>query len=255
MVKCTIMGWRLILCLLLPFTGFAQDIGAWMGEAGHLRAAFKDQEALELYLKVLQYQPNQLDALCKASELYSILGKRQASKDKQHEFYLKGRQLAARALQVNANSADANFVMAMAMGRMAQMASGEERIKAVRDIRNYALKCIQLDPHNFKGYHLLAKWHYEVSNLNSLEKWLVKIAYGALPEASLEEAIRNYEISRQLNPGFLLNYLELAKAYHRKGDDKKAIALLRTMQQLPNTISDDPVIKKEGSALLKEWSR
>ena len=143
--------------------------------------------------------------------------------------------------------------MSLAMGRMAMISSGEEKIKAVKDVKAYAEKSIQLDPSNFKGYHVLAKWYYEVSDLNSVEKWLVKVTYEALPKASLDDAIRYYEKSRQLNPGFILNYLELAKSYHRKDNNKKAIEYLEAMQKLPNKIADDANIKKRGKKFMEEW--
>ena len=242
-----------LLLLILPFESKSQDPEAMLHEAQQLEAVYKQNEALKKYLEVLHYQPNNLSALCKASELYSTLGKRQPTKEKQKEYYNTAKTYAQKALQTNSNSAEANFVMAVAMGRMALTASGEEKIKAIKEIKSYAEKCVHIDPNNFKGYHVLGKWHYEVSDLNGLEKWLVKVAYGSLPKASLDESIRFYEKSKQLNPGFVLNYLELAKAYHRKDNNKQAIALLEAMMKLPDTTADDASIKAQGRQLLKEW--
>ncbi|HUP13130.1 MAG TPA: hypothetical protein VM187_12975, partial [Niastella sp.] len=213
----------------------------------------KEPEALQKYLDVVRAQPANLTALIKISELYSVLGKHQGSKDKQKEYYRNARGYAQKALQVNANSSDANVVMAIAMGRMALASSGEEKIKAVKDIKTYSEKCVQLDPNNFKGWHVLAKWHYEVSDLNSVEKWLVKVAYEALPKASLDEAIKFFEKSRSLNPSFLLNYLELAKCWHRKDNDKKAREFLEVMLKMPNKIGEDVSIKMKGKKLLEEY--
>jgi tetratricopeptide (TPR) repeat protein len=244
----------LVLCLLiLPFENNAQDINTLLKDAQQLETSFKEPEALQKYLAVLKSQPNNITALVKASELYSILGKHQATKDKQKEYYSNARVYAQKALQVNPNNSDANVSMALAMGRMALISSGDDKIKAIKDVKNYAEKSIQLDPNNYKGYHVLAKWHYEVSDLNSVEKWLVKVAYEALPKASLDDAIRYYEKSRQLNPSFILNYLELAKSYHRKGNDKKAVELLETMFKMPNKMAEDANIKAKGRKLLEEY--
>lgn len=239
--------------LILPFENNAQDINALLKDAQQLENAFKEPEALQKYLDVLRYQPNNLTALIKISELYSILGKHQGTKEKQKEYYRNARTYAQKALQVNASSSDANVAMALAMGRTALMSSGDEKIKAVKDIKTYSEKAVQLDPNNYKAYHVLARWHYEVSDLNSVEKWLVKVAYEALPKASLDDAIKYYEKSRQLNPSFLLNYLELAKSYHRKDNDKKARELLETMLKMPNKIADDANIKVKGKKLLEEY--
>jgi len=236
----------------LPATAIGQNIPRLLKEAQDFEAIFKEQEALQKYTEVLRYQPNHLVALCKTSELYNNLGRRQTAKDKQKQFYLSAKNYAQQALKVNPNHAEANFVMSIAMGRMALIASGDEKIKAVKDIRTYAERCVRIDPTNYKGYHVLARWYYEVSDLSSIERWLVKVAYGSLPKATLDEAIRYYEKSRSLNPTLVVNYLELAKAYNRKGQKQKAIELLKTMDRLPNSAADDPKIKKDGQEMLRK---
>ena len=245
--------WLLLFLIIVPFENKAQDINGLLKDAQQLEASFKEQEALQKYLDVLHTQPNNLTALVKVSEFYSLLGKKQPTKDKQKEYYRNAQTYAQKALQVNPNSSDANVVMALAMGRMALISSGDEKIKAIKDVKTYSEKSIQLDPNNYKGYHVLAKWHYEVSDLNAVEKWLVRVAYESLPKASLDDAIRYFEKSRQLNPSFLLNYYELAKAYHRKNNDKKAVELLEAMLKLPNKIAEDANIKVKGKQLLDDY--
>lgn len=253
MIKTGFVIWSILLFPFLPFESNAQDLNVILNEARQYEAAFKDKEALDKYLQVLRYQPTHLGALVKTSELYSKLGKRQPTKEKQKQFYTSAKTYAQKALQVNASSSDANFVMAVAIGRVSLISSAEEKIKGVKDIKSYAEKSIRLDPTSYKGYHVLGKWHFEVSNLSSLEKWLVKVAFGALPESSLEDAIRNYEKSKQLNPGFLLNYLELAKSYRRQGKTAAAIKQLEALLKLPDQMSDDATIRKEAQKLLKDY--
>lgn len=247
----------IISCILFAFsciaiTTLGQDVALLMKQAASLEKSFRDEEAMRKYLEVLRHDPDNIDALCKTSELYNVVGKRQTGKEQQRVYYKKGEHYARAALKINPNHAEANFAMAISMGRLALISSGDEKIKAVKEIRSYADKCIRLDAQNYKGYHVLGKWHYEVSDLNALERWLVKVSYGGLPQASLNEAIKNYEKSKQLNPGFLLNYLELAKAYKRNGEPGKARSLLQQMQKLPVQTSDDPKIKSLGRKMLSE---
>lgn len=249
--------------VLISFFGFiilaicttplsAQNVAILMQQGEALEKAFKDDEALVKYNEVVKLQPNNIDALCKASELHSIIGKRRPTKDEQKEYYKTGETLARKALAINPNHSEANFAMAISMGRLAMISSGKEKVVAVKEIKTYADRCIQADAKNYKGYHILAKWHYEVSDLNAFEKWIVKITFGALPPASLDDAIKNYETSKALQPSFLLNYLELAKAYNRKGETAKARVLLEQLQKLPPTASDDAKIKSLGKKLLDD---
>lgn len=243
----------LISLLIFCFSSsFAQDVALLMRQGEALEKAFKDDDALAKYNEVVKKDPNNIEALCKASAMYSIVGKRRPEKSEQKEYYKKGETYARRALAINPNHSEANFAMAISMGRLALISSGKEKVAAVKEIKVYADKCVQLDPKNFKGYHVLAKWHYEVSDLSAFEKWIVKITFGALPPASLEDAINYYEKSKALYPGFLLNYLELAKAYKRKGENAKAKVLLEQMVKLPPTASDDAKIKSLGRKMLDE---
>jgi len=250
MTKQLLISLLLFISAALPLS--AQNIALMMQQAESLEKSFRDEEALKKYIEVLRYDPNQIDALCKTSELYSIVGKRLPTKEQQKEYYRRGESYARKAIKINPNYSEANFAMAISMGRMALISSGKEKVMAVKEIKTYADRCIQIDPKNFKGYHVLGKWHYEVSDLNALEKWIVKITYGALPPSSLDDAIKNYEISMRLAPGFLLNYLELAKAYKRNGEKEKAKVLLQKLQKLPPAASDDPKIKSLGKKMLDD---
>lgn len=231
---------------------FAQDASALLKEAVRMEQSWKEEQALDKYKQVHSLDPHNVHVLCRLSELSNLIGRRQSSKDKQRVFYKSALDYARAAIKLDPTSSEANFVMSLAMGRLAQTGGGEQRINAVREIRQYAQRCVELDPKNYKGYHVLGKWHREVSNLNTLEKWLVKVTYGGLPPASLEDAIRYYEKSKGLNPSFLLNYLELAKVYQEKNQPSKSKELLAHMLKLPAVHADDNRIKNEGTKLLKE---
>lgn len=252
MIRIAIIRLFVLLAGSMSAPAIAQDAASLYKEAELFEKAFKDDEALKKYVEVLKFQPNDINAICKVSELYSLIGKRQPTKEKQKEYYHQGKDYALRALKINPNFSEANFAMAISMGRIAQMASGEEKIKAVKEIRTYADKCVKQDPTNYKGYHVLGKWYYEISDLSSVERWLVKMMYGSFPKATYEDAIRYYERSRQLNPAFLLNYLELAKVYKRKDDTAKSRALINQMLLLPLVSSDDAKIKTLGRKFLAE---
>jgi tetratricopeptide (TPR) repeat protein len=109
------------------------------------------------------------------------------------------------------------------------------------------------DPQNFKAWHILGRWHYELSNLNLLERAAVKVLYGGVPAASIKESIQAFEKARSIVPGLILNYLEMAKAYKQHDQRDKAIAYLKFMLSLPNQTEDDTAIKEMGKKLLKEW--
>lgn len=57
--------------------------------------------------------------------------------------------------------------------------------------------------------------------------------------------------SQKLKAGFILNYLELAKAYYKNNETSKSLEQLRILLALPITTQDDNRIKTEASLLIK----
>ena len=241
----------LLLLVCQTLLSEAQDVAYLVKEGEELEKSQKENEALQKYLEALKLAPNDITALINASELYSVFGNREKEKKSKLDYYTAAKTYAESALKVNAANADANYVMAMSLGRMAMISSGKEKVNFVRDIKKYADEAIKINPSHAYAIHILGKWHYEVSNLNMAEKAALKVIYGGLPASSMQMAITNYEKARSLDPWFVLNYLELAKAYKENGQSDKAIEALTKMQKLPPKTKDDPGYKAEGKKLLE----
>lgn len=242
-----LLGW----CLVQTVSLQAQDIDKLWKDASTAESNMQDDQAFHLYQQVLQNQPNHLGALCKCSELASKIGHRQSTKASQISYYQTARRYAEIGLKLNPASADANFAMSLAMGRMAMVSSGKQLVESVKMIKYYADKTVQLNPADFRGFHVLGKWYYEISNLGSLKRTAVKIFYGAFPDASFEDSRRCYQKSLQLNPSFNLNYLELAKVYVKLDQPAEALTLLQKLDTLNMKMEDDPRIREEGRQLRK----
>ncbi len=243
----------LFLWLILPAEIFAQDPAVLLKEAARLESDFKENEAFVKYTEVLRVQPGNLQALCQCSDLCCRIGNRQADKARKLDYFKAARTYAETAYRLNPYNSEVNIAMAFSMARVAIVAGGKEKITAANAIRQYAEKAIQYDPGNFKGYHILGKWHYEISGLNSMERTLAKWFCGGMPEASLGQSIQYFEKSRSLDPYFIPNYLELAKAYKREGQKSKAISMIDHMMSVPDRMYDDRRAKSEGRRLLAEW--
>ena len=82
------------------------------------------------------------------------------------------------------------------------------------------------------------------------DKAALKVLFGGMPKASLEDAIQYFEKARAADIFLMVDYLELAKAYVKFHQTDKAIEVLRKMMKLPPRTEDDPSYKAEGKALL-----
>lgn len=246
---------RLLTLLLIgiPCLLFSQDVSQLLKEAQQQESLLHENEAFLKYAQVIKLEPSNLVALCKCSELCSRLGARQTDKEKMRPYFVAAKNYASAALSVNTNSSEANCAMAFALGRISKVSSTKERVILARDVKYYVDKAIRLDPSNFRAYHILGRWNYDVSDLNVAERSFARVFYGKLPNASLDDAISDFEKSRSLYPGFILNYYELARSYHRMGEDKKAVAYLRTLLTMKDVIYDDTRVKVIARQLLTEW--
>ena len=241
-----------LILLLTPFMAPGQDVNLLLDQAARFENAFRENEALQKYAEALRLQPNNEKALCKCSELSCRIGARQDDKSKQLEYFNNAKMYATNALQLNPNSSESNLVMSFAMARIAMVSGGKEKMAAVTDVKKYAERAVQLDPQNYKAWHVLGRWQYEVSNLNGFERMIARWFYGSLPAASLKTAILYFEKSRSLMPAFILNYLELARSYRKTGERSKAIYFLKLMLPMPNQIADDARAKAEGKKMLQD---
>ena len=224
------MSKALLLILLAGNVIFlsAQPAAVLIKRADSLEAALNETAAYAEFRTVLRVDPRNYNALWKCSELCSRIGFRQPSKEKKADYYNAARIYAETAIKVNPGAADGYYVLSLAMGRRAQMESGRDRIKAVREIRINAEKAIQINPNHGRAWHVMGKWHYEISNLNRIEKAAVKIFYGGLPKSSFKESVAAYE---------------------------KAMVLLRALPPIPEKTEDDKRIKAEGKTLMEKWSK
>ena len=244
-----------ILFFVLATQLYGQDVNTTINQARSLESSMNDEAAVSKYKEALQLQPGNIYAICKVSELSTRIASRSdADQQKQHNYFGIAKTYAKSAIQLAPQNSESNFVMALVMGRDALSGSGKEKIEAVKKLKQYADLSIKYDPNNFKAWYVLGKWYYEVSALNYFERTAVKIFFGALPKAEITDAISCFEKSKSINPGFILNYLALAKAYKKQDEIATAKQNLSSMISLPDQTADDAKLKNEGRDLLRKWN-
>lgn len=233
---------------------FAQSFDNYYNEGLRLEAIPDEKNALIQFQMALKASPYNLKALYKCSELCARIGSRETKTSDRERYYHSALTLAKVAMKYYPKTDDANVAMSIAMGKIALTKSGKDKISYVKDIKFYADAAIKINPNNFKAWHIIGKWNYEVANLTFLEEAAVKLLFGGLPNASFTDAINAFEKAKSINPKFCLNYLELAKSYKKAGNTAAAISLLQQLITLPNSNEDDPIIKREAKSLIQSWN-
>ncbi len=242
-------------CLLLlgSYRLFSQQTELLLAEAVRLETSMQEKSALQKYKEVVSTQSSHLDALYKCSELCSRIGAREKNETKKQEYYDQAMSYAQKMLKFYPQSEHTYVAMAIAMGKQALSKSGKEKIQFVRDIKANAEKALQINNANYKAWHVMGKWNYEMTQLNFMERAIVKVFFGGLPDASLKSSILAYRQAEKLQSDFMLNDLELAKALYANDQKKEAIQRLRQLLKMSIRTEDDPVVQNEARSLLKKW--
>ncbi|MFN4007059.1 MAG: hypothetical protein ACK4HE_06065 [Chitinophagaceae bacterium] len=245
----------LIACaIMLTQMSYAQDVATLTREAITLEKQMKEMEALVKYKAIIASEPKNVNALVKAAELTAAIGTRFKKDSEKIPHFKEALQLAQDAAVADSTSADAWYVLAMASGKMTEVAENNKQTVAyVKDIYTYASKALAINPNHSKANYVMGKWHLSMVTLNFVKKAAVKALYGGLPKADINEAIRYMENCRKNDVYFITNYLDLAKAYEELNKPTKVIEILNLLVKMPLRTVNDAAIKEEGKQMLAKY--
>lgn len=229
---------------------YAQDVETLIKEAEKHERDLKETDALNKYKEILAVQPENVKALWKSAELTGRIANRLKEEKQKAAQFEVAKTYAFSALQANHKDADANAVIAATAMRFTSVTGAKERARYLRDMKNYADSALMINPNHARALYILGKWNFEMTEMNVADKAAVKVLFGGMPKASLDEAIINFEKARAADPFLAVDYLDLAKAYVKFHRTDKAIDVLNKMLKLPPRTEDDQALKAEGKILL-----
>ena len=230
----------------------AQDhvrLGVQATDQRDLRAALQHFEAA-LAVDSMDYEAN-----WRGSDALVDLGKQTPDSVRSPErdaMYAKAEVWARRAVATNANGADGHFALAQAIGRASLTLGKKERVKRAKEIRDEALKAIDLDPRHDGAYHVLGRWNAEIMRLSGIQRFFAKSFLGGevFNQASWPNAIQYMERAVSIRPDYIYHHLDLAEMYidqERWADARSQLDLVGT---LPVIDASDPHYKTEAQRLL-----
>lgn len=243
-----------LLCLMTAVYTNAQTADEQLNKANTLYRQLKETDALDAYKSVLTVDNRNMTALVKCTELSSSLGSKQVDKTLQSNYYLASKDYADKALAADTNNADAWYCQALAFSNLAGIET--ENKKAAEDakfIKLSADKGLAINPNHARLNYTEGRWHFEMLELSFVKKAALKTIYSnGMPKPDIDSAIYYMEKCRVLEPYFVQNYLDLAKAYDMKKRPAQTIEVLQKLVKLPNRMADDAALKEEGKKMLQK---
>lgn len=229
------------------------EVGELLEQASEKMDQADEPAAIVIFDEVLEIEPDNFEALWNLSLLYSKKGHRFENEEEMRHYYERGKSLAERALEHHPDEAYSHYVYAVATGRIADLQSPRERIRASREIREHTEKALEIDSTHYGSWHLLGVWHTRSANLSRTERWAANLLFGGAPEgASNEEAERSLKKAIELDPDNILFHLDLARFYITTDRDEEAIEVLNRTIALEPREMDDPDLLEEANEMLRD---
>ena len=153
---------------LAPGALASQNVSDLLTAGDRESAARRTRAALDNFERAVQAEPTSYPALWKAAREAVDLGEFEANVETRTALYRRATDYARRAVLANTNEAEGHFQLSRAVGRTALAANPRERVSYSREVREEALKALQLFPKHPGALHVLGVWNAEVMRLNKL---------------------------------------------------------------------------------------
>jgi tetratricopeptide (TPR) repeat protein len=159
---------------------------------------------------------------------------------------------AERAVALAPDDPETQLALAISYGKMLPLEGNKQQIAHSRLIKIAVDKVIVLDPTNDLAWQVLGRWYRGLAEVGTVKRALARVAYGKLPPAKYEDAVRCFEKAIALNPNRLMHYIELGRTYAQMGRDADARKFITKGLAMPETEKDDPETKQLGREILKK---
>lgn len=241
----------LLLCLAAALAG-AADIRPLLEAALAAEARLDSARALELFLQADAAQPDNAFVLQKIARQYSDLTPEQPDLAGKKRYAQLALDHALRAAALEPGDPVNVLSLAVCHGKLAVYSDTRTKVKYSRLVKEEAERALALDPDYAWAHHILGRWHHEVASLGLTARWIVRLFYGGLPDASPAEAVRRLERAVALEPEELNHHLELGFAYAAAGRLGDAQAAWHRGLAMPERGRHDAPAKQRARAALAD---
>jgi tetratricopeptide (TPR) repeat protein len=207
-------------------------------------------EALKFYLPAEKLDPNNAELLVRIARQYRHLMSETGGSGEKHQLGATAVEYAQRAVALAPNDPETQLAVAISYGKLIPFLSSKEQIADSRLIKTAVDKVIALDAGNDLAWQILGRWYLNLAEVSGVKRALAQMAFGRLPHATYEDAMRCFEKAIALNPNRLMHYIQLGRTCLDMGKWDEARRFLTKGLAMPSTEKDDPETKELGRQLL-----
>jgi tetratricopeptide (TPR) repeat protein len=236
--------------LIFTSTGRCETAEELIEKGDLCSAKFQSSEGLKCYLPAEKLDPKNAQLLVRISKQYRHLMSDAAKSDEKVRLGSTALSYAQRAVSLAPNDPEAHLALAISYGKLTPLLGNKEQFNNSPLIKAAAEKSIALDPSNDLAWQVLGRWYLAVADIGSFKRAMARMAYGSLPTATYEDAVRCFQKAIVLNPARLMHHIELGRVYAQMGRTAEAKKCITKGLALPETEKDDAETKRNGRLLL-----
>jgi thioredoxin-like negative regulator of GroEL len=240
-------------CLILLFVApvRAADIRSQLQKADQLEDSDRLGEALEILKAAEQIKPDNPEILYRISNVNAETADVVSDEKEKKTYAQTALKYAKQAVEKGPNLSDAHLSLAIAAGKVTDFVDNRTKMEYSRVIQQEAEKAVQLNPKNDLAYLVLARWNFEMANLNPILRGIAEMLYGQVPPSSQEKAGEYFKKAIAIAPNRIAHHFEYAEALDRMGKKEEARGEYQKVLQLSATSREDREDQKQAAKALK----
>ena len=171
--------------------------------------------------------PQNTDVLLRLSITHHYLSESAMKKSLDKENALKAFEYALKAFNIEPDNPDILKWYVITLGKTVEEDTIRNQIEQSKNIKNIALKVIDLLPDDEFCYSIMGQWHYKLADLGRASRRIASILFSEPPIGSFQEAQYFFEKSLEINSDYIGTYYWLGKTYLKLNQEQKAIELFK----------------------------
>ena len=157
--------------------------------------------------------PENTDVLLRLSITHHYLSESALKKSLDKKNALKAFEYIEKALNIEPDNPDILKWYVITLGKTVEEDTIRNQIEQSKNIKNIALKVIDLLPDDEFCYSIMGQWHYKLADLGRASRRIASILFSEPPKGSFEEAQYFFEKSLERNSDYIGTYYWLGKTY------------------------------------------
>jgi len=201
--------------------------------------------------------PSRADLLWRMGRAaFKLAGQAEIAKNGEREkkFLYEAEEWCKKSLTIDPSEPDAHLWLANIYGKLSYHLGTKERIGKGKEIQQHLEACIKSRSDDFNAHYTYGRWCIEVAKLTWLEKKIASALFDKPPEATYQDAIKEFEKVNELRQGWRAVSYYIGKCWINLKDYKQAIQAFDAAAEMDIKDEEDKLVDEDLLNLQRKYS-